>query len=86
MRNSPWPTKGAKSETSPDCYHKLDISHTESNDTYLYEVGEGHTHYHELVNYFQQLRVGQHAVSQAVIQQVCVVGQHVINVGHLDNK
>ena len=53
---------------------------------HLHTVGEHDTHRHKLGENLQQLRVGQHALLQAVVKETCVVAKHIINVGSLLTK
>lgn len=57
--------------------------HTPGTAAHLHAVGEHDTHGHELGEDTQQLRVGQHAVLEARVQEARVVTQHVINVAGL---
>lgn len=50
---------------------------------HLHAVGEHDAHGHEPGEDFEQLRVGQHAVLQTVVQEARVVTQHVVDVGRL---
>lgn len=50
---------------------------------HLHAVGEHDAHGHEPGEHLEQLRVGEHAVLQAVVQEARVVAQHVIDVGRL---
>lgn len=50
---------------------------------YLHAVSEHDAHGHKLGEDLEELGVGQHAVLQAVVQEACVVPQHVIDVGGL---
>lgn len=54
--------------------------------TYLHAVCKHDTDRHQLGEDLQQLRVGQHAVLQAVIQEACVVAQDIINIGCLSQN
>lgn len=56
------------------------------SSVYLYEVGEGDTDNHQLVDDSQQVWVGQHAVVHTGVQEVRVVGKHVVNVGNLNKN
>lgn len=53
---------------------------------HLHTVGEHDAHGHELGENLQQLRVGQHAVLQAVVKETCVVAKDIVNVGGLQAK
>lgn len=53
---------------------------------HLHTIGKHDAHRHELGKNLQQLRVGQHAVLQAVVKETCVVAKDVINVGSLQTK
>lgn len=53
---------------------------------HLHAVGEHDAHRHELGEDLQQLRVGQHAVLQAVVQEARVVAKDVVDVGGLQRK
>lgn len=51
--------------------------------TYLHAVCEHDTDRHQFGEDLQQLRVGQHAVLQAVVQKAHVVAQNIINIRSL---
>lgn len=51
--------------------------------THLHAVGEHDTHRHQLGEDLEQLRVGEHAVLEAVVQEARVVAQDIVNVGCL---
>ena len=50
---------------------------------YLHEVGEHDADHHEFVNDLEQVRTGQHTVLQTTTQEVSVVRQYIIHIGHL---
>ena len=54
-----------------------------STPTDLDKVAECDADHHEFVDNLQKVRIGEHAVFEAVVQEVCVVTQYVINVRHL---
>lgn len=51
--------------------------------THLHAVGEHDTHRHQLGEDLEQLRVGEHAVLEAVVQEARVVAQDIVDVGCL---
>lgn len=57
-----------------------------SPSTDLHAVGEHDADGHELGEDPEELRVGQHTVLQAVVQEAGVVAQHVVDVGRLQSK
>ena len=55
-----------------------------SYDTNLHEVGEEYADGLQFAQSLQQLRVGEHAVAQTVVQHVHVKFKDVVDVRHLD--
>ena len=53
---------------------------------YLHEVGEHDADHHEFVNDLEQVWAGQHTVLQTTTQEVSVVCQYIIHVGHLTTR
>ena len=53
---------------------------------HLHTVGKHDAYGHELGENLQQLRVGQHAVLQAVVKEAYVVAKDIVNVGGLQTK
>ena len=51
--------------------------------THLHAVGEHDRHRHQLGEDLEQLRVGEHAVLEAVVQEARVVAQDIVDVGCL---
>lgn len=54
--------------------------------TNLHAIREHEADGHELGEDLEELRVGQHAVLQAVVQEAGVVAKYVINVGRLPQE
>lgn len=54
--------------------------------TNLHAVCEHDAHSHEFREDPEELRVGQHAVLQAVVQEAGVVAEHIVDVGRLQKK